>query len=60
MPASWSRDAQHEMVRATALAAYGTAWAFEYPPERFEDCIRKYGMTLRETVPAIALQEQWA
>lgn len=39
-----------EVVRQTAIALYGTAWAFHYPPQQYADAIERHGMRLRERV----------
>lgn len=39
-----------EIVRQVAIALYGTAWAFTYPPQQYADAIERHGMRLRERV----------
>lgn len=39
-----------EVVRQVANQLYGNRWAFIYPPDQFEDSIRRYGMRRRERV----------
>lgn len=43
---------QGEAVRQAVYARYGRAWAFDYPPEQFEDAIAAYNLRLREVVTA--------
>lgn len=38
------------IVRQTAVALYGTAWAFTYRPDEYADAIERHGMRLRERV----------
>lgn len=40
----------HEVVRRVAVDLYGTAWAFTYPPERFEHALADHGLRRREVV----------
>lgn len=52
VPACYSTAHQNVYARQMAFERYGKAWAFDYPPEAFEDSIASYGMTLREVIEA--------
>ncbi len=44
-----------EAARAVAVALYGTAWAFVYPPGEYESAIGRFPMRCRERVLVTAL-----
>lgn len=52
VPADLPRDEQQMRARMAAFAHYDKVWAFDYGPDQFERSIKKYGMTLRETIDA--------
>lgn len=52
VPESLTRDEQRMAARMAAHREYGTVWAFDYAPEKFEQSIARYGMKLREVVRA--------
>ena len=47
-----TRTEHSEIARKTAFEVYGTAWAFHYGPDQFEQSIARYGMKLREVIEA--------
>jgi hypothetical protein len=48
-----------EVVRQVAVALYGTAWAFTYRPDQYEDAIARHGLRRRERVIVTSI-EVWA
>jgi hypothetical protein len=48
--ASLPRDEQDLAVRHAVVMRYGRNWAFNYPPEDFDDSIARYNLRLRETL----------
>jgi hypothetical protein len=52
VPADLSVQEQSERVRAATFARYGRSWAFDYPPEQFDDSIGRYNLALREVISA--------
>lgn len=57
VPADITFGRKLDLVRQTANASYGTAWAFPYAPDRFYESIEKYGMTIRERIPCVQPDE---
>lgn len=39
-----------ELVQHAAFETYGRAWAFDYPPERFDECVGRWGAVRRERI----------
>lgn len=52
VPACYSDANQEAYVRQVAVERYGRKWAFNYPPDQFDESIGCYGLTLREVVTA--------
>lgn len=39
-----------ELVRHAAFETYGRAWAFDYRPEQFDECVGRWGARRRERI----------
>ena len=52
VPAHLSAADQEALVREAAYRHYGRDWAFDYPPARFYNAIKRWDLTLRETITA--------
>lgn len=47
---------QEEVVRRVAVELYGTAWAFTYRPDQYEDAIARHGLRRRERVIVTSIE----
>lgn len=45
-----------EVVRQVATQLYGTAWAFTYRPDQYEDAIARWGLRRRERVIVTSIE----
>lgn len=45
-----------EVVRTIAADLYGTAWAFHYRPDQYQDAIARHGVRLRERVVVSSIE----
>ena len=52
VPAELSYFEQAARARKVAVERYGRTWAFDYPPQEFEESIARYGLTVREVIEA--------
>ena len=41
-----------QSIRDAIVASYGTAWAFHYRPDQFDDAIGRYNLKMRELLKA--------
>jgi hypothetical protein len=48
-----------DVVRRVAVELYGTAWAFIYRPDQYEDAIARHGLRRRERVIVCSV-EVWS
>jgi len=58
-PVPWQHIDETEAARRAAVAAYGTAWAFDYSETSFLPQIEQYGLKLRETIHVSADGHAW-